>query len=145
MTTLGRAPDHVGPSAVTMEGTNFQLDVVVAADAEAPEPSARAIRAIGEAKSGETVGESRLRHRKHVRATLGTNAAGARRLLFAPACSPSLKDVAEGRRDVELIGLERLYAGKLCGVARVASGQSGCRLVCSRSSESRGVAVAPIS
>lgn len=109
--TLGGEPDHVGPSAVTIGGTEHQLDVIAAADNGATEPSNRAVLALGEAKSGETVGAAHLHHLEQARSALGSGAAGAKLLLFAVAFTPELERVAASRADVELIGLDRLYGG----------------------------------
>ncbi len=109
--TLGGDADHVGPSAVTIDGTEHQLDVVVAADAGVAQPADRPVLAIGEAKAGETASEAHLRHLERARAALGPTAAGARLLLFAPRFTPALERVAASRGDVELVGLERLYRG----------------------------------
>lgn len=109
--TVGGEADHVGPSAVTIDGTEYQLDVVAAVDDGAVAPSERTVLAIGEAKAGETIGMAHLRHLERARATLGPRAMGARLLLFAPAFTDQLQDVAAVRGDVELVGLERLYRG----------------------------------
>jgi AAA+ ATPase superfamily predicted ATPase len=109
--SIGGEPDHVGPSVVTVAGTDYQLDVVVAAANDAPEPSARRVLAIGEAKAGEMMSERRLRDLERARATLGPNAAGAKLLMFASGFTPELEAVAARRDDVELVGLERLYGG----------------------------------
>ncbi len=110
--TLGDEPDAIGPSAVGISGTEYQLDVVAAVDRGATEPAARTVLAIGEAKSGETVGEGHLRHLERARAALGPNAASARLLLFAPAFTNALERLAAMRSDVELVDLERLYHGE---------------------------------
>ncbi len=108
---LGGEPDHVGPSAAILDRVEHQLDVVVAADGGATEPAGRTVLAIGEAKSGETVGEGHLRRLERARSALGPNAASARLLLFAPAFTPEREHRAAARADVELVGLERLYRG----------------------------------
>lgn len=110
--TLGVRADFVGPSSVTIEGKDHELDVVVAsAEDPAGPPSERSVRAIGEAKAGETVGTEHLRALENARAALGTRAAQARFLLFAPAFTADLRDEAAGRADLELVDLERLYRG----------------------------------
>lgn len=109
--TLGGEPDHVGPSSVAIDGTEHELDVVVAADDGAAVPAERAIRAIGEAKAGETLGPGDLRRLELARAALGPRAAHAKLLLFGPAFEPELVAAARGREDVELVDLERLYTG----------------------------------
>lgn len=114
--TVGGEPDHVGPSAVILDGKEYQLDVVVAAatgeDGSTVEPAERTVLAIGEAKAGETVGTERLRHLERARAALGPRAAGARLLLFAPAFTEDLQRLAASRAEIELVGLERLYRGE---------------------------------
>jgi AAA+ ATPase superfamily predicted ATPase len=110
--TLGGSPDYVGPSAVAIEGTEHQLDVVVAASDRPDSPPAdREVRAIGEAKSGETVGTGRLTELERARASLGPRAAHGKLLLFAPAFTAELVTVAARRPDIELIDLNRLYHG----------------------------------
>jgi AAA+ ATPase superfamily predicted ATPase len=109
--TIGGEADHVGPSAVTIDGIEHQLDVVAAADGGGVEPSERTVLAVGEAKSGEAVGAGHLRRLERARSALGPKAASARLLLFAPAFTADLERVAAGRSDVELVGFERLYRG----------------------------------
>lgn len=109
--TLGGEAAHVGPSQVTMEKKEYQLDVVVAGDGRGDAPADRPVLAIGEAKAGETVGLSHLRHLERARSALGPNAAGARLLLFAPAFADDLRRAATERGDTELVDLERLYRG----------------------------------
>jgi AAA+ ATPase superfamily predicted ATPase len=110
-TTLGGDPDHVGPSSVMIDGVDHQLDVVVASDSGGAAPGDRTVIAIGEAKAGETVGQSHLHRLERARSALGSRASGARLLLFAPEFSDALVRLAAGRADVELVGLERLYRG----------------------------------
>jgi hypothetical protein len=109
--TLGGEPAHVGPSQVTIDQKEYQLDVVVAGGADGVPPADRPVLAIGEAKAGETVGTSRVAHLERARAALGPDAAEARLLLFAPAFTDELREVAAKRGDTELIDLERLYRG----------------------------------
>lgn len=109
--TLGGEAVHVGPSQVTIEKKEYQIDVVVAGGDDAVAPANRLVLAIGEAKAGETVGMSRLQHLERARAALGQNAAGARLLLFAPAFADDLRHAAGLRADTELVDLERLYRG----------------------------------
>lgn len=108
--TTGGPSDAVGPSTAMVDGQERQLDLVVAADPGAV-PGARAVLAIGEAKAGETVGTGRLTELERARAALGTRAAHAKLLLFAPAFTPELVVVAARRPDVELVDLERIYRG----------------------------------
>ena len=107
--TLGGDPDYVGPSAAIIDGVEHQLDVLVAADRGVAEPANRRVLAIGEAKSGETVGAGHLHHLEQARSALGPNAASARLLFFAPAFTADLERLASTRADIELVGLERLY------------------------------------
>lgn len=110
--TLGGEAVHVGPSQVTIEKKEYQLDVVVAGAAHGDDaPADRPVLAIGEARAGETVGMSHLRHLMRARAALGPNAAGARLLLFAPAFAGDLRRAATEQGDTELVDLERLYRG----------------------------------
>lgn len=110
--TLGGHADHVGPSTAFIDGTERQLDVVVAtADPVDAPPSDRTILAIGEAKSGETVGHSHLRTLEQARSALGRRAAHAKLLLFAPSFTHDLNAEAAKRADVELVDLARLYDG----------------------------------
>jgi AAA+ ATPase superfamily predicted ATPase len=110
--TIGGPAEFVGPSSVKVDGVEHQLDVVAAAAApQNTEPMHRTVVAIGEAKCGELVGETRLRHLERARAALGANAAGAKLLLFAPRFTPALRALAERRGDVELVDLPRLYTG----------------------------------
>jgi uncharacterized protein len=109
--TLGGSPDRVGPSSATVDGKECQLDVLVAADAGGGDPSERDVCAIGEAKAGETVGVGHLRRLEKARASLGTRAAHAKLLLFAPAFAPELVAAARARGDVEVVDLQRLYEG----------------------------------
>ena len=106
---LGGEPDHVGPSTVTIDGAEHQLDVVVAADDGGVEPGRRSVLAIGEAKSGATVGVNQLRHLERARGALGPGAASARLLLFAPTFTAELERLAATRADVELVDHGRLY------------------------------------
>lgn len=109
--TLGGSPDYVGPSIVMIDGKECQLDVVVATDNGSGAPSERTVLAIGEAKAGETVGKGHLRRLEQARRALGTRAARARLLLFAPAFTADLQADAARRADLELVGLDRLYHG----------------------------------
>lgn len=109
--TVGGDAAHVGPSQVTIEKTDYQLDVVIADGTDGVTPSERRVLAIGEAKAGESVGMPHLTHLERARAALGALAADAKLLLFAPAFANELRQAAKGRHDVELIDLERLYKG----------------------------------
>ncbi|TVR58901.1 MAG: ATP-binding protein [Gemmatimonadales bacterium] len=109
--TLGGFPDHTGPSSATIDGTECQLDILVAAGGEGVPPSQREVQAIGEAKVGETVGTGHLRRLERARASLGSRAAHARLLLFAPDFDADLRADSRVRDDVELVDLDRLYQG----------------------------------
>jgi AAA+ ATPase superfamily predicted ATPase len=109
--TVGGSASHVGPSHVSMEKKDYQLDVVVAGGEPARDPSDRPVLAIGEAKAGETIGLSHLTHLERARAALGANAASAKLLFFAPKFRSDLRRAAEKRRDLELVDFERLYRG----------------------------------
>lgn len=112
MATVGGPPDYVGPSSVTIDGKEYEIDVLVAADDEATEPSDRTVIAIGEAKAGEMITERHVRHLERARASLGARAAGAKLLLFGSEFSHEVNDAAESRHDVELVDLARLYTGE---------------------------------
>lgn len=111
-TTLGGHPDHIGPSSAFVDGVEHQLDVVAAAadPVDAP-PGARTVLAIGEAKAGETVGHGHLHALERARAALGTRAAKAKLLLFAPTFTTELTAESARRADIELVDLQRLYDG----------------------------------
>jgi hypothetical protein len=109
--TLGGPPDHVGPTTVgSADGTEMELDVVVAA-ADAEAASERTVLAIGEAKAGERISRRHLRRLEAARAVLGRRGREAKLLLFGTDFTAEL--VADGakRADVELVDLERMYAG----------------------------------
>lgn len=110
--TIGASPDHVGPSAVTLEGTEYEIDVLAAADRGAAEPADRTVIAIGEAKAGETITARHLRHLERARASLGSRAAAAKLLLFGTEFGTQVSDAAGSRHDVELVDLPRLYHGE---------------------------------
>lgn len=111
--TLGE-PERpiIGPSTVAVDGTERQLDLVVASalDPGAP-PGERAVHALGEAKAGRTVGTNELRTIERARAALGTRAAHARLLLIAPAFTDEVRALAANRDDVDLVDLDRLFHG----------------------------------
>ncbi len=110
--TLGAEPDHLGPSAVVIDGTERQLDLVVATLGDPDEqPAGREIHTIGEAKSGEVVGHGHLRILEQARAAYGGRAVRAKLLLAAPSFTAELRSEADRRPDIELIDLERLYHG----------------------------------
>ncbi len=109
--TLGGPPDHVGRSAAAVDGIEHELDVLVAADDGATQPSERTVIAIGEAKAGERVGRRQLHRLERTRASLGTRAAGAKLLLFGCSFEAELVEIADVRNDVEVVDLGRLYGG----------------------------------
>lgn len=109
--TLGGVPDHVGPTTIgSPDGFGAELDVVVAAG-DAETASERTVLAIGEAKAGERVSERHLRQLEAARTALGRRAQDAKLLLFGSDFGPEVASAAARRADVELIDLERLYAG----------------------------------
>lgn len=109
--SLGGDPAHVGTTVVHLEdGNEREIDVLVAAD-DGATASDRTVLAMGEAKSGERLGTSHLRRLEETRGAMGARAENARLLIFGVAFSPELASLADRRRDVELIGLERLYGG----------------------------------
>ena len=110
--TLGGAVGELGPSVLTVQGVERELDVVVSEDGQQDTaPGERRVLALGEAKSGEVMGLGRLRALEESRAALGQRGADARLLLFGPSFSDDLAQEAASREDVELIDLERLYFG----------------------------------
>ncbi|MHB1210308.1 MAG: AAA family ATPase [Acidimicrobiales bacterium] len=106
--TLG-VREYVGPSSVNVDRTVRQVDIIAAATGE--EPSERVITAIGEAKSGEALTTAHLHRLERIRAALGERATGSKLLLFGASIDSPLRHESEGRGDVELINLERLYFG----------------------------------
>lgn len=111
-TTLGGSPHYVGPSVASIEGKEYQLDLVVATEENGGAASERTVLAIGEAKAGERVGRGHLRRLEQARAALGPRAARARLILFASDVAPGLRADAAGRPDLEIVDLARLYHGK---------------------------------
>jgi uncharacterized protein len=103
----GRA--HVGPSRLTVDGVERQLDVVVADDH--PDPASRRITAIGEAKAGEVIGRRHLDRLTEARHRLGSRAEDARLLLIGSSFDPALDTETRRRDDVEVVDLQRLYHG----------------------------------
>ena len=110
--TLGGTVSHLGPSQVSIERKDYQLDLVATGDDPMLDPGERTVMAIGEAKAGETVGTAHLRQLERARAALGPRAASAKLLLFAPACDATLRRTVARRSDVELVDWERLYGGE---------------------------------
>jgi hypothetical protein len=70
------------------------------------------VRALGEAKVGERFTLRHVRRLEAARAALGERAKGARLLLFGAAFEDAVRHAAEGRGDLEIVDLERLYGGE---------------------------------
>jgi AAA+ ATPase superfamily predicted ATPase len=108
-TTLGGAPDKVGPTEVSCKehGSNHEIDVVV----QTRTKTGLAASALGEAKwRTSAVDTDVLRRLEHKRALLGASA--ARLLLFSRnGFTVQLQAEAAARDDVELVDLDRLYHG----------------------------------
>lgn len=110
--TLGGAPDHVGPTTITLPaGRERQVDVVVAAD-DADAPAERTVRALGEAKAGELITPAHVARLEEARDALQDRARGAKLLLFGAEFTPEVRRDATRRADLELVDLHRLYAGE---------------------------------
>lgn len=107
--TLGGPADHVGPSVVAVHGTETEVDVVITESVPGGDdvPADRRVVAIGEAKAGETITGRHLARLERARASFGPRAARARLLLFGTEFDVD----TTGRADVELVDLERMYAG----------------------------------
>ena len=101
--------DYVGPSFVSIDRVDHELDVVVAGTGDAP--GDREVVALGEAKSGEVLTPRHLQRLERARAALGARASHAKLLLFGERVDEQLVQLAIKRDDVELIDLERLYKG----------------------------------
>lgn len=110
--SVGGLPAHVGPSSISVDRVEREIDVVVAEGA-APDtaPGDRTVRAIGEAKAGEVMALQALRRLEATRSALGRRGEEAKLLLISPAFAPDLLQEAEGRPDVELVDLERPCRG----------------------------------
>ena len=102
--------DHVGPSFVRVDDKDRQIDVLVTGPGATP--ADRTISAIGEARAGEELTERHLHTLERFRAALGEHASHAKLLLFGERVHKKLREVAGRRVDVEIIDLERLYAGE---------------------------------
>ena len=110
--TLGGTPDHVGSTVIASADTGDQeIDLVVSADDGGAAPDERTVRALGEAKVGETLTMAHVRRLERARAHLGPRATEARLLLFGRAFDETLRAAADRRPDVVLVDLERLYHG----------------------------------
>lgn len=107
--TLGGDAYHVGPSSVTYDRTEHEVDLVAAGEGQdAPQ---RQVMAIGEAKVGATLTTGHLTALEQARRALGTRAARARLLLFGRGFDKNLATAAASRHDVELVDYQRLYSG----------------------------------
>ncbi|MHB8188861.1 MAG: AAA family ATPase [Ferrimicrobium sp.] len=101
--------DHVGPSFVSLDGVDHELDVLVTYAGDVP--SDRGIVALGEAKSGEVLTTRHLQKLERAKTALGANAARAKLLLFGERVDERLAQLAAERDDVEVVDLDRLYTG----------------------------------
>jgi AAA+ ATPase superfamily predicted ATPase len=101
--------DHVGPSFVSIDGVDHELDVVVAGTGDVP--SDREIVALGEAKSGEELTTSHLLWLERARTALGSHASHAKLFLYGERVDETLVQRAAEREDVEIVNLNRLYSG----------------------------------
>jgi uncharacterized protein len=115
--TLGGAPDYVGPTtlAVTDGETGLaerrEIDVVVSAG-DAATPGERTVLALGEAKVAERMALRHVRRLEEARVALGERARAAKLLLFGQSFDDTVCTAAAERADLEIIDLERLYAGE---------------------------------
>jgi AAA+ ATPase superfamily predicted ATPase len=116
------APESLGGRASWVRPTEIpcrehrhghELDLVVA---ESPAFGAERITAVGEAKGTRTpIGVAQLERLEHLRGLLPSARVGAlpKLLLFARSgFTDDLKRVADGRSDVELVDLHRMYRGE---------------------------------
>lgn len=110
-TTLGGPAVHVGPSVVSVDGVQHEVDVVVAGDGHGAPPSERPVLALGEAKAGATLDLRDLARLERVRGALGAKASGAQLLLVGTEQHDELRAAGADRDDVVLVDLERLYHG----------------------------------
>jgi hypothetical protein len=114
--TLGGAPDHVGPTTLTVTNRETgsaaprQIDLVVAAD-DAAAPGERTVHALGEAKVEERITLRHVRRLEQARETLGARAQAAKLLLFGRSFDEAARSAAATRADLEIVDLERLYGG----------------------------------
>ena len=106
---FGEQPVHVGPTVTRApDGSEIQVDVIAAAD-DSDSPSGRTILVLGEAKSGERLTETHVRRLEAARSGFGARAAEAKLILFGTEFAPDLEATTRRRRDLELVGLPRLY------------------------------------
>lgn len=114
--TLGGAPDHVGPTSLTVANGETgaaeqrETDVLVAAD-DASAPSKRTVYALGEARVGERFTLRDVRRLEDARVALADRAERAKLLLFGSSFDDDVRASAEERVDPEVVDLERLYEG----------------------------------
>jgi hypothetical protein len=113
--TLGGRRTRVLPGVLPdpADKTSHQLDIVIfGQDSRGSEQ----ILAIGEAKSNSIVGESQLNRLDHIRELLlqrDHRASSRTKLLLFTGndFTPELRRTSQGRDDVELVDLDRLYGG----------------------------------
>ncbi|HWJ96806.1 MAG TPA: hypothetical protein VNQ33_01535 [Acidimicrobiales bacterium] len=103
-------PSHVGSTVMSVDGTEYEVDLVVARD-DGDVPAERSIAALGEVKSGEELDRSHLARLESVRTGLGPRAADAALYLVGRRFTDVLSATAAQRSDVELVDLDRLYYG----------------------------------
>lgn len=108
--TVGGTPEHVGASVLAGEVMQ-ELDVVVAADDGGDNPETRTVRALGEVKVAEMLTQAHVKRLEGARARLGRRATDAKLLLFGQRFDSGVQADAKRRSDLELIDLDRLYAG----------------------------------
>lgn len=107
--TIGGEIYRVGPTTLSGHDGIGQLDVVVTGHGDLD--GAPPVLAIGEAKAGERIAERHLRRLEEARKAMGARAAGAKLLLFGADFTRAVIAGAEARSDVEIVDLDRLYAG----------------------------------
>lgn len=110
LSAMVSGPVHIGSSVVRVDGKDHEVDIVVALD-DADRPADRTVVAIGEAKSGERIGHGHLGRLEKIRAAMGDRARDSVIYLVGRRFDRSLVSAAEGRGDVELVDLDRLYFG----------------------------------
>jgi len=114
--TLGGMAEHVGPTMLPVPNDETgaveirKVDVVVAAD-DGNTPGARTVCALGEAKAGERITMRHVHRLEVARSAMGARADGARLLLFGQLFDDEVRQAQATRADVEVIDLDRLYAG----------------------------------
>jgi uncharacterized protein len=101
---------RIGPSSITIDGVDHELDLVAADDG--PTPAKRIVTAIGEAKAGETLGIGHLDRLERARTAMGQRAVHATLFLFGTQVDRALAAASSKRSDVEIVDLDRLYHGE---------------------------------